>query len=186
MTKYITVVYTGTDTKAAIVEERASRVAVERVCKMLGIRGVDVKYIFENATMLDDRPDPPGIKHGEMVALTIDTDQGWMHPEPQYAGDEIFLVTCFTRKERSYIELFLVSAPNGYTALLDPFVWPIGMGVRAHQKRIDRAVAGEEITEYDLTYKVHNPDGTEVDLQAAREEYGQHPEWWVSSALKED
>lgn len=184
MARYITVVYTGTDTKAALVEETASRVAVERVCELIGIRGVDIKYILEDATVLDDRPDPPKMKHGEAIALTMNTDQGWMHPKPQYDGDQIFLVTCFTRKERSYVELFLVSAPNGYAALLDPYIWPIGMGVRAHQRRIDKTVTGEQISAYDLTYKVHNLDGAEVNLQTAREEYGEHSEWWVHSALR--
>lgn len=186
MSKFIAVVYTGTDTKAALIEAATSRVAIEGVCKLLGIRGVDVKYIFEDSTVVDYRAGPPVDDYGEMIALTMNTDQGWVYPEPQYKGDQVFLVTCFTRQKKPYIELFLVSAPNGYAALLDPFVWPTGMGVRAHQKRIDKTISGKQITEYDLTYKVHNPDGTDVDLQAAREEYKQHSDWWVHSALKGD
>lgn len=185
MPGYITVLYTGEDAKAALVEANASRVAVEELCKSVNLRGVDVKWIFENETMIDDRSNSPQLCHGDVFALVEDTSQGWLNPEPQYEGDQSFLIVCFTRRERVYVELFLVNAPNGYAALLDPNVWPIGMGVRAHQKRVDSSIRGEQIGEFDLTYKVYNLDGTEVDLKAAREEYAENQEW-IHNTWRED
>jgi len=186
MPEYITMLYTGSDIKAALIEAPAGRVAVEEICKRDGIRGVDIKLILEDLTFLDDRKDPPRLHPDDAIALVNDTSQTWLHPEPQHEGDEVFLIVCFTRKERVYVELFLISSPNGYAALLDSDVWPIGMGARAHQKRVDSAIKGEQITEYDLTYKVFQLDGTEVDLGAARSEYANHSEWWMTGVWEEE
>jgi len=179
MPKYVTVLYTGEDVKAALIEANASRVAVEEICKRVGLRGVDVKWIFEEE-MVIGHPTDPGVDPEDIVALVNDTSQGWLYPV-KTDREQTFLIVYLTRKPKLYLELHLVNALDAYEALLDQVFWP-DVGLRTHMKRLNATIDGS--VPYEI-YKVFTLDGTEVDLKIAREEYRKRLEQVTRTLIEE-
>lgn len=174
MAGYVTVLYTSTCVKAALVEASTSRVAVERICESVGLRGVDVKWIFEEEMSVGGQ-EPPILIPEDTVALINDTSDGWLYPKRKEEGDDeqTFLIVRLDRGHELFLDLHLINATSAFEALLDSDAWSEGAGLRAHMKAVNASIDG---TTSGLTYMVFTLDGIRVDLKTAREAYNKQCE----------